>query len=247
MLSIMVPILCLAGLFYLINKPVAVLHDDELVVGTSANFPPFEFIKDGSIVGFEIDLINAVAEKLGKKAVFKDLAFDMLLLEAQAGRIQIIASGMTPTEERAKQILFTKPYVGLDDPLVAVTSKTDVITKLEDLYDKEVIVNDGYTAEKQMKKHPNIKVKTIPTVSDAFLSLNNKRAFAFVTAQNTLAPFFEKYGKEHYNIFKLDFIEPSAIGVSKAHASLLEPIQKVLDELQIDGTLQKLKEKWNIK
>lgn len=240
-------ILCSVGLFFMWKKPAQTSSQNELLVGINAQFPPFAFIKEGTIIGFDIDLVDAVAKKLNRKAVFKDLAFDMLLLEAQTGQVHVIASGITPTAERSKKILFTQPYIGNDDPLVAVTNKQDVITQFEDMYGKDVIVNDGFTAEAQMKKYPEISVKPLPTVADAFLALNHKRAFAFVTAQNTLVPFFEKYGKENYNIFILNFFEPAALGISKLHTTLLEPIQKALDELKNDGTLQKIKNKWNLK
>ena len=72
-------------------------------------------------------------------------------------------------------------------------------------------------------------------------------AALWVCIHNTLVPFFEKYGKENYNTFTLSFFEPAALGVSKLHSSLLEPIQKALDELKEDGTLQKIKSKWNLK
>jgi polar amino acid transport system substrate-binding protein len=241
------PLIILIILMNIWKKPAQEDYADELIVGTNSQFPPFEFIKDGMLMGFDIDLIHAVANKLNKKVIFKDMAFDMLLLQATTGDLQVIAAGMTPTEERAKKVLFTKTYIGNDDPLIAISNKQNIITKLEDLYGKEVIVNDGYTAQTHMKKFPEITVKPLPSVADAFLALNNNRAFAFITAQNTLVPFFEKYGKENYNIFPLDFFEPAALAISKSHSKLLEPIQKALDELEHDGTINNLKTKWHVK
>lgn len=242
-----IPLLILVVLIGIVKKPASIDHIDTLTVGTNAQFPPFEFMKNGTLMGFDIDVINAVGKKLNKKVIFKDISFDMLLLQAQTGDLHVIAAGMTPTEERAKKVLFTKTYIGNDDPLVAITNKQDVVTQFEDLYNKDIIVNDGFTAETHMKKFPEINVKPLPTVADAFLALNNKRAFAFVTAQNTLVPFFEKYGKENYNIFPLNFFEPAAFAISKSHSTLLQPIQKALDELEQDGTINNLKLKWHLK
>lgn len=96
-------------------------NQDVLVVGTSADFPRFTFINDeGVIVGFDIDIATEVAKGLGKKIEIKDRSFDMLIPEAQNGSIHIIAAGMTITPERAKQILFTKPYLK-NEPLVILT------------------------------------------------------------------------------------------------------------------------------
>src|SRR5580704_2849514 len=82
-----------------------------LLVGTNAEFAPYSFIDNGQIVGFDIDVAQEVAQRLGKTITFKDMPFESLLPELQLGRIEIIAAGITPTQERAQKVLFTKPYV----------------------------------------------------------------------------------------------------------------------------------------
>lgn len=232
------------GIF--LKTPANKNSSDELIVGSSVNFPPFEFKEEGVFKGFDIDMLNEIGKILNKKIIIKDVAFDTLLLEAQAGSIQVIASGMTPTAERAEKVLFTKPYVGTDDPLVCVMLAPNNMSKIEDLYGKEVLACNGHTAEFHLKKHPEIHLKTLETIGEAFLALNSNRAFGFVLAQNLLIPFFAKYGKENYNVFDLNILDPSALGISKHHPELLEPIQKALDQLDTNGTLQKLKTKWHV-
>lgn len=232
---------------FFLYQPAQKASADELIVGSSVEFPPFEFKENGVYKGFDIDMLNEIGKILNKKIVIKDVAFDTLLLEAQSGTIQVIASGMTPTPERAEKVLFTKPYVGTEgSSLVCVMLAPNNITKFEELYDKEVLVCDSHTSEQYLKKYPQIHLKSLQSIGEAFLALKSSKAFAFVLAQNLLAPFFEKYGKENYNVFDLNILDPSALGISKHHPELLEPIQKALDELESNGTLQKLKTQWNV-
>jgi polar amino acid transport system substrate-binding protein len=82
-----------------------------LIVGTSPDFPPFEYIaKNGSIVGFDIELITILAHKAGYKCVkVKSMSFDSLIPALEQGQIDVIAAGMTITPERAKRVDFTNP------------------------------------------------------------------------------------------------------------------------------------------
>src|SRR5437868_1703335 len=99
----------------------------ELIVGTNADFPPFSFIKDGTIVGFDIDIAHEVAHRLNKKLTLIDLPFIALIPELQMGAIHIIAAGMTATEERAKQVYFTRPYIqGVPLLVISLTSNPPI-------------------------------------------------------------------------------------------------------------------------
>ena len=221
-------------------------EDDALIVGTNPNFPPFEFTRNGEIVGFEIDLMNEVAKKIGKKIMYKDLAFDALLLEINFGRIQAIAAAMTPTPERTKQVLFTKPYLE-HDPLVVISLATHPITTLDDLKGKEVVVNDGYTAESYMAQNKNVVLKRLPTPAEAFLALKAGRAHAYVSARSAVQPFFDQYGTMLFNIFVIpDASDSYALAISPRHPELQADIQKALDSLEADGTLKELKKKWHL-
>jgi len=85
-------------------------HYPVLIIGTNAEYAPFTFIKDGNIVGFDIDVITEVAKRLAKQLVIKDLSFDVLIPDLQLGNLQVVAAGLTPTEERKKRVLFSKTY-----------------------------------------------------------------------------------------------------------------------------------------
>lgn len=223
------------------------LKESALLVGTSADYPPFSFLKDGNIVGFDIDVIKAVAERLHKKIEIKDIPFDMLIPEIQLGKIHLIAAGMTQTPARAERVLFTRPYIQGDKLLVLSPKNKPAIRSLEDLTNKEVLVNDGYTADLYMSKLKGPIIKRLKTPAEAFLALTTNKADAYVVASNTAQPFFKLYGSEQFNIYPLpEATDSYSFAISKKYPELLEPIQKAVDDLEADGTLAQLKQKWNL-
>jgi ABC-type amino acid transport substrate-binding protein len=231
-----------------LKEPACNSFTNTLIVGTNAEYPPFAFMEKDSIVGFDIDLIKEIAERLDKKIEFKDMPFDALLPAAQTGAIQIIAAGMSPTPERAKTVLFTKPYIS-NDPLTIITpvSHSIDIKNLDDLIGKKVIVNEGFALDFHLSKIPNISLIRLPTVADAFLALKVGQADAFAIAQSCAQPFFNQYPAHQFKCTAIDTLGDSyALIISPKHADLLSSIQKALDSMIQDGTIARLKEKWNL-
>jgi arginine/lysine/histidine transporter system substrate-binding protein len=231
---------------YTYKPTVTHTTEDILIVGTHPNFPPFEYLQNGKIIGFEIDLIEKIAQKLNKKIVFKDTSFDTLLLEAQLGKIHMIVSGMTPTAKRAEQVLFTKPYL-TDDPLIAITlASSPKPHSLEDFKGKEVLVNDGYTAESFMAQQPGVILKRLQTPAESFLALTTQKAYAYVSAASVTKSFFEQYGSQNFHSLALNAYDSYALAVSKKYPELLPTIDKALEALKDEGFLDILKKKWNL-
>jgi arginine/lysine/histidine transporter system substrate-binding protein len=217
-----------------------------LTVGTTADFPPFATIHDGNIAGFDIDIAKTVAAKLGKELELKDMPFTALIPQIQLGKIQLIAAGMTATPERAKRVFFTEPYF-TGDPLIVITLAKNKIEDLDDLLGKEVIVNDGYTADIYMSDKEGPILRRLKSPAEAFLAIKTERAFAFVTAQATVQPFFERYGKKDFSIFTIpDTDENISLAISMRYPELQVPIQQALDEMKEDGTIDALKKKWKL-
>lgn len=216
-----------------------------IVVGTNAEFPPFSFIDNNRIVGFDIDIMQEVAKRMGKTIEWRDMPFDALIPEIQLGTIHMIASGMTPTPERAQRILFTKPYT-TDNPLVIVTRAQNHSTGVADLVGKEVIVNDGFFADEYMRTIPGVLLTRLPTTTEAFLALDSNRAYAYVLAKRSAQPFITKYGTGHFNVVVIpDTAETSALAIAQQYPELQVEAQKALDAMASDGTLATIKQKWN--
>jgi polar amino acid transport system substrate-binding protein len=107
-------------------KPV-----NQLIVGTSADYPPFEFYQNGSITGFEIELVRKIAKELHKDCVINDLPFESLLGALQSKRLDIAASGFSETPERLQKVYFSIPYH--ESSTVMIVNKDSSIMRPEDL------------------------------------------------------------------------------------------------------------------
>jgi arginine/lysine/histidine transporter system substrate-binding protein len=219
---------------------------DVIVVGTNAEYPPFAFIENDAVVGFDIDLISEIAKRLDKKIVFKDMPFDVLIPEMQRGSIHLIAAGMTPTAEREEEVIFSQCYFA-NDPLVIVSKADKHITSIDQLNGKNVIVNDGYTADFYMSNLKGPILKRLPNPSVAFLALEADRADAYVAAKSTITPFFKDNEGQKFVTTPISGTEERyAFGISPKFSALLPLINKTIDEITQDGTLKKIKDKWGI-
>ncbi len=216
-----------------------------LIVGTNAEFPPFCYIENKTIIGFDIDIAQEVAKKLNKPIYIKDMPFDALIPEICLGKVDFVAAGMSYTEERAKRVLFTKPYLS-GDPFV-IFSLVQKQFNLDDLKDKTVVVVEGFTADHFMSANKSIRLIRLPTQADCFIAIKSGRADAFITAKSTVDAFFEGQDPSKFHITRLEGTgETCALALPKSKAFLLLDIQKALDDLEKDGTLAKLKIKWKL-
>jgi len=231
------------------NKKIISTSDIEtIIVGTNAEFQPFSFKENDVITGFDIDIITQALTRLGKQMVIKDMPFDALLPEIQLGNIHVIAAGITPTEERAKRALFTRPHL-TSDSLVIITPKNKSLVSLDDLKNKTVVVNEGYVSDSFMSEQPGINTLRLSSaaVSDGMLALESGRADAFVTALNPMKPYFAKYDSNEFSITAIPGTEESsALAISKHYPELRSSLQRTLDRMEEDGTLAILKKKWDL-
>lgn len=219
-----------------------------LIVGTSSDYPPFSFRDlDNQIVGFDIDVVKEVGKRLNKNIDLQDRPFGTLLPQLELGQIHIIASGMTPTPERAKRVLFTKTYLSANPLLIVTAPQSARPTSLDDLKGKDVIVNTGFAADLYMSTLPDINLIRLPKVADALNALDQGKAYAFVTASFSLQPYI-KDDKEKYAYLRLEETdEQNALALSKAlPADFVASVQSALDAMQADGTLDALKQKWAV-
>lgn len=239
MIKRLIPLLCLTA---------TLMAESPLVVGTNAEFPPFTFLENKQVVGFDIDVAKEIAKRLGREIKFKDMPFDALVPDVLMGRVDFVAAGMSVTDERAKRVNFTKPYVQ-NDPFV-IFKKANLNSRLEtldDLKGKKVIVIEGFTADSLVSNIPEVKIIRLPTQADGFMAIKSDRADAFVTAKSTVDAFYEKQDSTQFATSILEGTgENCAIVVPKMKAELLFEIQKALDEMEQDGTMAQLKAKWKL-
>jgi ABC-type amino acid transport substrate-binding protein len=218
---------------------------DTLTIGTESNYPPYEFMKNGELTGFEIELVRELGKRLQKKIVFKDMAFDNLLFAAKSGQVQGVAAGLTPTPDREKQVNFSKPYIA-QNPLVIVSLQDKVYKTMDELKGKWVIVNDGFVADAYVSAMKDIKVKKLPTMVEAFMALQAKKADAYIVVKDAAQTYIQKQSKPNLVINALPVGETIAFAISKKFPELLAEINKAITTMETDGSLAALKKKWQI-
>ena len=221
-------------------------ESDTLIVGTNAEYAPFTYMENGEIVGFDIDISKEIAHRLGKKIQFKNMPFDALIPDVLLGHVDFAAAGMSYTEERSKRVLFTKNYLA-EDPLVIFSFVKQNIHSEEDLTNKNVVVIEGFSSDLYMSSKKNINLIRLPSQSDGFMAIKSGRADAFITAKSTINAFIEKQnGLLYHSIIIPKTGETCAIIVPKMHPEMLNKIKDTLDAMEADGTLAKIKTKWNL-
>lgn len=247
---ILISIVFAFGIAFLIQQ-LRYAHMPEIpevvVIGTSADYPPFSFKEDHKIIGFDIDVATEAVKRLGKKALIKDIPFELLIPQAMMGEIHCIAAGLSKTPEREQKVYFSKVY-SLDNSLVVLTNaQGTMINSLEDLVNKQVIVNKGYTADDYISKFSYLAIERVPTSADAIKALQAKKVDAFVTESQAIPNIFKEYGQEHFNFFVINETPASvAIAISKMHPELAKKISSILEQMHQDGTIDQLQQKWHI-
>ena len=166
---------------------------DTLRVGTEPTFAPFEFLdtKTQEFSGFDIDLIKAVADKAGYDVKVMNMGFDALIPALSAGTIDVIASGISITEERQKKVDFTSPYYQSGLSYLVRKADAEKIKTFADLKGKTLAVQIGTTGAAYAKNVEGARVSAFNTTSEAFMDLNVKNADAVVLDRPVLAYFLK--------------------------------------------------------
>ena len=215
----------------------------KVVIGTEGEFPPFNFFDEkNNLVGFDIDIGNALAEKMGLKPEWKAQPFDTLLIALNQGRFDYVVASHTITPERAKAVDFTKPYYCTGNVIV---SKPGGPKTPEELKGKKVAVQVGTTYYEWVTQNvPGVaEVKTFPTNPAALEALLSGRVDAWVTDQFTALEVLKKRGVE-LQISELLNREEIGIPVAKGNKLLLAALNHALDSILADGTYEKISLKW---
>jgi len=218
-----------------------------LKVGTSADYAPFEYVdaaKGEEIIGFDIDLIKLVGEKLGVEMQVQDMDFNSLVPSLQAGKIDVVISGMTPNEEREKVVDFSDKYNQTEQ--VIVVKKDSGIKKEADLAGKKVGVQTASIQEnlgKAIAEKVDVSIEGRTRIPEIIQDMMSKRldgaimeggvAKGYLKTNDKLAAFPVEEQPEDYK----------AIAVQKG-SDLKDKINKALKELADEGKIQQLEEKW---
>jgi polar amino acid transport system substrate-binding protein len=222
-----------------------------LTVGMDATYPPFEYINETTkeFEGFDVDLMKEIAKRLDLEVEFKNVAWEGIIPGLVAHKYDCICSAMTITEERAKQVNFSKPYF-IASQVIVVRANDDRIKDVKDLEGKIVGVQLGttgeYFARDLLKQGIKFELRTYDTTPDALLDLKNGNIDA-VIIDNGIALWMAKKCPEDYKVVtgnKTLTYEEYGIAVAKDNPELLKAINKALEEIKKDGTYDKIYQKW---
>jgi polar amino acid transport system substrate-binding protein len=216
----------------------------KIVLGTSADYPPYEFHKaingKDEIVGFDIEIAKTIAKDLGVELEIKDMKFDGLLAALVVDDIDFIVAGMVPKEERKKSVDFSMQYYQADQNVLIRAEDALKITSVEALKGLKVGAQKSTIQEDLAKeKTEAAEVKSLSKITDLVLELQNGKIDAVVL----VGPVANAYAKQNAKLavsgISLGAEEGVAVAVNKGTDDLLEAINKSLDTMIKAGTIDK--------
>ncbi|HMN12955.1 MAG TPA: basic amino acid ABC transporter substrate-binding protein [Bellilinea sp.] len=218
---------------------------DVVSIASDATYPPFESVDDKTkeIVGFDIDLINAIADKADMKIEIVNVPFDSVLAGLQTCQYDLGLSSITITEERKQNFLFSDPYINAGQIITVQAANTD-ITTTADLTGKRLAAQLGTTGEIEAKKFSPDLYKPYDSVDLAFLDLQNGQIDAVITDYPTSANFVSKSGAALKMVGEPFTSESYGIAICKTKPELQTKINAALKTLIDDGTVESLTKKW---
>ena len=211
---------------------------DVLVMGTNAAFPPYEFTEGDGFAGIDVEIAQAVAEKLGKTLEIKDMDFGGLITAVAGGAVDFVMAGMTVTDERKESVNFSDTYsTGIQ--VIIVKEDSDIATP-DDLDGKKIGVQsdttgdfaaqDKYGAE-NVSQYTNGSLAVAALMNDQVdcVLIDNEPAKNFVAANEGL------------KILETEFVvEDYAAAFAKENTELLDQFNAALAELKADGTIDSI-------
>lgn len=221
----------------------------KLVMATNATFPPYEYYEGGEITGIDVEIAQAIADKLGLELQIDDMEFDSITEAVKGGKADIGLAGMTVTDERKEEVDFTVSYTTAVQVVIvaedsSITSVDDLFAEganhavgvqrntTGDIYASDEIEGAGLGTVERYSKHADA-IQALKTGKVDCVIVDNEPAKAFVASVEGLKILDTEYAVEDY-----------AIAMSKSNAELYEAVNNALQELITDGTVQSIVDKY---
>ncbi len=210
----------------------------KIIVGTSADYPPYEFhllnSKEEEIVGLDIDIAKVIAEKLGVKLEIKDITFSKLINTLDSEEVDIVIAGLTPTEKRKKVVDFSEVYYQAIQNMLIRVEDTEKITCIADLRGKKVGTQKGSIQEDIARnKISGAEFIEKETINELITDLKNGDIDAIIVEK----PVAESYVLRNKSLINIECkaeedVVGSAIAVKKGNSALLNKINEILQDLK---------------
>lgn len=223
-----------------------------LTLATASGYPPYEFVSvdnNGQVIGIDVALAQAVADKLGVKLQVQDMAFSELITTLQAGNCDLVIAGLPATEERAQAVDFSNVYLNDKQCLIVRKDQASKYSALSNFAGKNVAVEMGSSSETVAKSElTGANITSLSLISDVFLELENGKADAVATG--------EVVGKQ-YVLSNSDLTEltnvkfanqdkPASAAVQKGNKELLDLVNEVIKDNQDNGNFSKWVDQYSL-
>ena len=223
----------------------SVLDKGTLVIGFT-EYPPMGFMENGEATGFDLDIAKEVCKQLGVEPVFQYIDWDSKVMELNAQNIDVIWNGLTITEDRAKEILFSKPY--FDNRIVILTLADSSINAISELDQRSVgveIQSSGQSALEESSVFSNLKeMVQFSTISEALMALNSGSIDAIV-ADEIFARYAVSKDAASYRVADDVFgSENYGIGFRLSDVALRDKVDEIIDGMAQDGSGSTISQKW---
>lgn len=216
----------------------------KLYVGTNAEFAPYEYLENGKMVGFDIELMDTIGEELGYEIVWSNMSFDGLLPALQMKKIDAVIAGMSQTPERQKAVTFSMPYLlfSSDEHYVIVNEESSYVKK-EELNGKKIGVQIG-TMQEEFAKDLGGLPQLYNSWTGALMDLQQNKIDAVIIADVS----GEEYLKTMKGIKKIDVVEENFPGASialrKGETELAEQINQAILKIDAEGKYLEILKKY---
>ena len=218
----------------------------KLVMVTSADYPPYEFRDTASgkddIIGFDVDIAKYITNQLGYDLEIKDTDFSGIIPALQSGRADFAMAGMTPTEERKKNVDFSEIYYEAKNTIV--TRKGSNLKTPEDLAGKKVGVQLGSTQEKTAKEFKNVQLVALNKTGDLVQEVKARRIDAAVIEDTIARGFIANNPDLEFNTIPSSGEEAGSAIAFPKNSRLVADFNRVLAEMKQSGEIERLVKKW---
>lgn len=224
---------------------VVLVNDGKLTVAASLDFPPFENLEGGEAVGFEVDLMKALAEQMGLEAEYlPSTKFDTIIpLVSAGGKADVGVSGFTVTEDRKKEIDFTDVLIDSNQGVVVMPDSG--YTSVDDLAGKTIATQSGTTGyDWAVENIPGANVVPYDEMTAVFAALQGSQADAIVADLPVVQYYVNTAYTDMEIMAEIPTGEQYAIVVSKDNPALTEQLNEALAALKANGTYDEIYTKW---
>lgn len=227
-------------------------QNGKFVVGLDASFAPMGYTdENGEIVGFDIDLARAAAEKMGVDVEFKPIDWDSKAMELSSKKIDVIWNGFSISDERKKEVLFTDPYLTTEQ--VLIVKKGSPIQTKADLAGKKVALQDGSTSEDALKSDTvtyesigDSNISRFKENTEVIMELNSGRVDAAIIDEVFVNYYLSKENMtDKFNVLEESFgAEDYGVGGRLTDKAFIAELNKALAECKSEGKTGQISEKW---